>query len=109
MPGCYVTRRDLLRWTAFAAAAAPAGALTLPGRAWAGAGNDVTPTNLELVTLTEDEAIITWYTGTTGPTTGSAAWLPPPPTPPSSGAPTRRSSTAPPPAGAPTPPTTWSA
>lgn len=66
MPGCYVTRRDTLRWTAFALAAAPVGIGTLvaPRRAW-GAGA-VTPTNLELVTLTEDEAILTWYTGATG-------------------------------------------
>ena len=67
MPGCYVTRRDLLRWTAFAMAAAPAAPLIGAPRAWgSGQGDDVTPVNLELVTLAEDQAIITWYTGLTG-------------------------------------------
>lgn len=68
MPGCNVTRRDVLRWTAFAAAASPAGAvLWLPGRAGATSG-DVVPAGLELVTLTEDEAILTWWTGAAGST-----------------------------------------
>ncbi|HEX7135053.1 MAG TPA: metallophosphoesterase family protein [Iamia sp.] len=68
MPGCYVTRRDILRWTSFALAAAPVGAsgLLAPGRAWGQATGPVTPAHLELVTLTEDEAVITWYTGVTG-------------------------------------------
>lgn len=80
MPGCYVTRRDILRWTAFAAAAAPAGVgpLVAPRRAWAAATDDVTPTNLELVTLTEDEAIITWYTGLTGSDDGLGRMEPAP-------------------------------
>jgi hypothetical protein len=77
MPGCYVTRRDLLRWTAFAAAAAPAGAgLLLPTRPAGAAGatgatgatGGVTASDLELVTLTEDRAIITWWSGATGST-----------------------------------------
>ena len=68
MPGCDVTRRDLLRWTAVALAApVVAPVLLRGGRALAAApGDDVTPVNLELVTLTEDRAIITWYTGYTG-------------------------------------------
>jgi Icc protein len=80
MPGCYVTRRDILRWTAFAAAAAPAGSLLAPGRAWAAhrAADDVTPTNLELVTLTENEAILTWYTGLTGSDDGLGRMAPAP-------------------------------
>jgi hypothetical protein len=66
VPGCYVSRRDLLRWTAFVAAASTAGLLLPPRRA--GAAGEVTPTNLELVTLTEDRAVITWWTGATGST-----------------------------------------
>lgn len=68
MPGCYVTRRDLLRWTAIAAAAAPAGVLLDPLRVGAAPGVPVSATGLELVTLTEDTAIITWSTGATGST-----------------------------------------
>lgn len=68
MPGCYVTRRDLLRWTAFAAAAAPAGVLLDPARAGAALTTPVTATGLELVTLTEASATITWSTGATGST-----------------------------------------
>ena len=72
MPGCDFTRRDLLRWSAVALAATPflsaprlgALAATRPRAA----GDDVSPANLELVTLTEDRAIITWYTGYTGST-----------------------------------------
>jgi len=68
VPGCYVTRRDTLRWTAFALAAAPVGLgpLVAPRRAGAAGTGAVTPAHLELVTLTEDEAILTWYTGATG-------------------------------------------
>ena len=49
-------------------AAAPIAAAPIlrPGRASAAGSSDVTPTNLELVTLTEGEAILTWYTGATG-------------------------------------------
>jgi hypothetical protein len=80
VPGCYVTRRDLLRWTAFAAAAAPAGLgpLAADRRAWGTGHDDVTPTNLELVTLTEDEAILTWYTGLTGSDDGLGRMAPAP-------------------------------
>ncbi len=48
-----------------AAAAAPGGLLVDPSRASAQSA-PVTATGLELVTLTEDSAIITWYTGATG-------------------------------------------
>jgi 3',5'-cyclic-AMP phosphodiesterase len=68
MPGCDFTRRDLLRWTAVAAAS-PLLAHTklLSGVAAAAShSNVVSAVNLELVTLTEDRAVITWYTGYTG-------------------------------------------
>lgn len=61
MPGCYVTRRDLMIWTA----AATAAGLWAPP---AGASGATTAMNLELVTLTDTEAVITWYTGATGST-----------------------------------------
>jgi Icc protein len=62
MPGCDFTRRDLLRWSAWAATAAP---LVLAGSGHARAttrtagADPVTPVDLELVTLTEDSAVIT--------------------------------------------------
>lgn len=68
MPGCDFTRRDLLRWTAVATAS-PLLARTqfLSGVAAASTRfTAVSAVNLELVTLTEDRAIITWYTGHTG-------------------------------------------
>jgi hypothetical protein len=94
VPGCDFTRRDFLRWSAVALAATPLASRPLPlarprsGRAGAGAhapGDDVAPANLELVTLTEDRAVITWYTGYTGsddglgrmepaPADGEVAW-----------------------------------
>jgi 3',5'-cyclic-AMP phosphodiesterase len=69
VPGCDFTRRDLLRWTAVATASAPLLARTrfLTGVAAAASRRGaISPVNLELVTLTEDRAIITWYTGYTG-------------------------------------------
>ena len=78
MPGCDFTRRDLLRWTAVALAAP-----LVPPRVCAGAllrspGDDVSPANLELVTLTEDRAVITWYTGYTGSDDGLGRMEPAP-------------------------------
>ena len=84
MPGCDFTRRDLLRWSAVALAsplvarrafgfeAADAVANLRSGR------DDVSPVNLELVTLTEDRAIITWYTGCTGTDDGLGRMQPAP-------------------------------
>ena len=68
MPGCDFTRRDLLRWTAVATAS-PLLARTrfLSGVAEAATSRGaISAVNLELVTLTEDRAVITWYTGFTG-------------------------------------------
>jgi hypothetical protein len=84
MPGCDFTRRDLLRWTAYATAAAPL-ALADPARAFAAAGASTTgtagaatPVNLELVTLAEDHAVITWYTGQAGTNDGLGRMVPAP-------------------------------
>jgi hypothetical protein len=74
MPGCDFTRRDLLRWTAVAAAAAPLASVA-PARASTGA---VVPVDLELVTLTEDRAVITWYTGQAGTDDGLGRMVPAP-------------------------------
>ena len=70
MPGCDFTRRDFVRWSAVALSAplvAPAllRSCAPPGK------DDISPANLELVTLTEDRAIITWYTGYTGTDDGT--------------------------------------
>jgi hypothetical protein len=86
MPGCDVTRRDVLRWSAYAAAVAPL-SLYDPTRASASTdtGTDtgtgtgpgaVTPVNLELVTLAEDHAVVTWYTGLAGTDDGLGRMVP---------------------------------
>jgi Icc protein len=80
MPGCDFTRRDFLRWTAVAAAS-PFFARRLLDNGVAAAAsrkNAVSPVNLELVTLTEDRAIITWYTGYTGTDDGLGRMEPAP-------------------------------
>ncbi|GAA3091797.1 hypothetical protein GCM10010464_64500 [Pseudonocardia yunnanensis] len=81
MPGCDFTRRDMLRWTAFAAAA-PVLGLADPSRAHAATGasgtGEIEPVNLELVTLTEDRAVITWYTGEAGTNDGLGRMVPAP-------------------------------
>src|ERR1700716_1442238 len=84
MPGCDFTRRDMLRWSAYAAAAAPL-ALADPARASSatdssttGTAGGVTPVNLELVTLAEDHAVITWYTGQAGTNDGLGRMVPAP-------------------------------
>lgn len=78
MPGCDFTRRDLLRWSAVAAAT-PLLANSAFGVAHATTGRDaISPANLELVTLTEDRAIITWYTGYTGTDDGLGRMQPAP-------------------------------
>ena len=80
MPGCDFTRRDFLRWSGVAAASPFfAKRLLLNGVAATATRNDpVSPVNLELVTLTEDRAIITWYTGITGTDDGLGRMQPAP-------------------------------
>lgn len=56
-----LTRRQLLRYSALVAATFPAGGVLLSQRAYA-AGPAV-PMNLELVTVTDTTAVITWFTG----------------------------------------------
>src|SRR3954454_6603597 len=69
----------MLRWSAIAVASsitAPgllAGCVVPPRRR-----DDVSPANLELVTLTEDRAEITWYTGSTGTDEGLGRMIPAP-------------------------------
>ena len=80
MPGCDFTRRDFLRWTGVAAAS-PFFARRLLDNGVAAARerrDAVSPVNLELVTLTEDRAIITWYTGYTGTDDGLGRMEPAP-------------------------------
>jgi 3',5'-cyclic-AMP phosphodiesterase len=80
VPCCNFTRRDFLRWTGVAAAS-PFFARRLfdNGVAAARSRNDaVSPVNLELVTLTEHRAIITWYTGYTGTDDGLGRMEPAP-------------------------------
>ena len=81
MPGCDFTRRDLLRWTAYAAAATPLALTATPAfgaTASAASTGAVTPVNLELVTLAEDHAVITWYTGNAGTDDGLGRMIPAP-------------------------------
>ena len=71
----------MLRWSAYAAAAAPL-ALADPARAFGapdpGTTDAVLPVNLELVTLAEDHAVITWYTGLAGTNDGLGRMIPAP-------------------------------
>ena len=66
-PCCHLTRRDLLRWGALVAATPLLSALADPDRAYGMtrqvAGNPALPINLELVTVTETSAVLTWFTG----------------------------------------------
>lgn len=66
-PCCHFSRRQLLQWGALVAATPVVVALDDMPRAYAltsaVANNIALPINLELVTLTETSAIITWFTG----------------------------------------------
>jgi len=80
VPGCDFTRRHFLRW-AGVAAASPFFARRLfdNGVAAARSRRDaVSAVNLELVTLTEDRAIVTWYAGYTGTDDGLGRMEPAP-------------------------------
>ena len=59
---CHPSRREVLRWAAVVAATPLLSALGDPERAYAATGPGI-PMNLELVTLTETSAILTWFTG----------------------------------------------
>jgi hypothetical protein len=100
----------MLRWSAYAAAAAPLAmaATPSPANAAGGPGGTVTPVNLELVTLAEDHAVITWYTGYAGTDDGLGRMVRRRPTARSSTALTRAGSTAWPTACPATRPTTTS-
>jgi len=66
-PCCHFTRRQLLQWGALVAATPVVAQLDdMPaayGLTKAVAKNPALPVNLELVTLTETSAVITWFTG----------------------------------------------
>jgi hypothetical protein len=69
----------MLRWSAYAMAAAPLALAVDPGRALAATSpttGTVTPANLELVTLAEDHAVVTWYTGHAGTDDGLGRMVP---------------------------------
>lgn len=70
----------MLRWAAVAAAGAPLAATATPAFAATGTGGrrEVSPVNLELVTLAEDHAVITWYTGLPGTDDGLGRMIPAP-------------------------------
>ncbi|QXE35532.1 metallophosphoesterase family protein [Streptomyces sp. GMY02] len=76
---CRSTRQELLHWAAVIASASRVAALdsrrdTRCGRS---RGRDaVSAVNLELVTLTEDRAVVTWYTGVPGTDDGLGRMLP---------------------------------
>ena len=64
---CHLTRREVLQWGAIVAASPLLSALGDVERAYgltrAIAANPAVPMHLELVTLTETTAIVTWFTG----------------------------------------------
>jgi hypothetical protein len=80
MPGCDFTRRDFLKWSGVAAASPFfAKRLVLNGVERAPTAKQaISPVNLELVTLTEHRAVITWYTGYTGTDDGLGRMRPAP-------------------------------
>ncbi|MER6813457.1 metallophosphoesterase family protein [Spirillospora sp. NPDC000708] len=72
---CRPGRRDLLRWSAIVAGAGLLPALDPPSARAAGTAR---PVNLELVTLTETSAVLTWYTGVPGTDDGLGRMRPAP-------------------------------
>src|SRR4051794_9247287 len=65
-PCCHLTRRQLLQWAALVAASPLLSTIADPERAYAaapGAAPLPVPHDLELVTLTESSAVLTWVTG----------------------------------------------
>lgn len=58
-----LTRREMLRFTALAAATPVLVRYTRPARAFAQAESRAVPMHLELVTLTDTSAVLTWFTG----------------------------------------------
>jgi hypothetical protein len=75
---CRPSRRELLR---LGATVAGASAIPVPiAGERARAAGDVRPVNLELVTLTESSAVLTWYTGEAGTNDGLGRMRPAPTT-----------------------------
>src|SRR5690606_25503802 len=72
---CRPSRRDVVRWSAVVASASLVPVLDgAPARA----ADNVRPVNLELVTVTETTAVITWYTGVPGTDDGLGRMKPAP-------------------------------
>lgn len=72
---CRPSRRDVVRWSAVVASASLVPVLDgTPARA----ADNVRPVNLELVTVTETTAVITWYTGVPGTDDGLGRMKPAP-------------------------------
>lgn len=60
---CHLSRRQLLRWAGLVAATPIVSALGDIERAYAAPSSSMLAINLELVTVTETTAILTWFTG----------------------------------------------
>ena len=60
---CHLTRRQLLRWSGLVAATPIIGAFGDVEKAYALPGPGMLACNLELVTVTETTAVLTWFTG----------------------------------------------
>lgn len=58
-----LTRREMLRFAALAAATPLAVRYAMPARAFAQVPSRAVPMHLELVTLTDTSAVLTWFTG----------------------------------------------
>jgi hypothetical protein len=58
-----LTRREFVRFSALVAATPLVARWDRPARAFAQVGDRAVPMNLELVTLTETSAVLTWFTG----------------------------------------------
>ncbi|MDQ1374388.1 MAG: 3,5-cyclic-AMP phosphodiesterase, partial [Actinomycetota bacterium] len=60
---CHPTRRQFLQWAALVAASPILSAVADRDWAYGQVSGPALPVNLELVTLTETTAILTWFTG----------------------------------------------
>jgi 3',5'-cyclic-AMP phosphodiesterase len=75
---CHLTRRQLLRYAGLVAATPLVSAIAGAERAIALPSGGMVATNLELVTLTETSAILTWFTGDPGSIDAAGRFAPVP-------------------------------
>ena len=75
---CHLSRRQLLRWAGLVAATPIVSALGDIERAYAAPSSTMVAVNLELVTVTESSAVLTWFTGDASAVDGAGRLAPVP-------------------------------